>query len=74
MDFKQQNEKFTVLLHNHLYHISVIKNKDVAFMGQLFGLWDIFTTQNYTLTFIQPHYDANVIPNTGLLNLEYLYA
>lgn len=43
-------------------------------MGQLFGLWDIFTTQNYTLTFIQRHYDANLIPNTGLLNLEYLYA
>lgn len=43
-------------------------------MGQLFGLLDIFTTQNYTLTFIQRHYDANLIPNTGLLNLEYLYA
>lgn len=43
-------------------------------MGQLSGLWDIFTTQNYTLTYIQPHYDTNLIPNTGLLSLEYLYA
>lgn len=53
---------------------SLIKNKDVAFMGQLSGLWDIFTTQNYILTYIQHHYDANLIPNTDLLALEYLYA
>ncbi len=46
-------KKYVGLLHNHLYHIiSVIKNKNMAFMGQLSGLWDIFTTQNYTLTYI----------------------
>lgn len=43
-------------------------------MGQLSGLWDILTTQNYILTYIQHHYDANLIPNTDLLALEYLYA